>query len=191
MNHPIEDRPTPDIDWTCQRIAEYLRDGLNAAYVPDKIYGLERRQAIHLQQVAQGIEAESSYFTDQIAFLDSLPQTELPRAVNSVRAYDSFNVGNHEFPLLKVYRTQDIYKPNQLVRNSPVVAAYCLVLPDQEELQGSLSWVSKTMAKLLLQSQSKFCTIIEGQPRAEYRTMLNEMVQPVYTFLRFYFTIKD
>lgn len=190
MSLPIEETPTPDIDWTCQRIAEYLRDGLNDRYARDRIIGLQRRQERHLELVADGQQVESSYFNDQIALLQNtaLPA---PQAVMGIRSYDAFNVPNYEFPLLKVYRTSDSYSMGKTIRVSPVVAAYCLILPEQEELQGSMAWVSKTVNKLLLNSQSRFCAIVQEGFRAEYRTMLNEMVMPVYAFLRMYFTVKD
>lgn len=189
MSLPIQDKPTPVIDETCDRIARYLRDGINEAYIPDKIRGLRSKQLEHEKAVADSLQLESSYYINQINALSRASNKSL--AVIGVRSWDAFNVPLHEFPLLKVYRTQDIYQRGTILRHSPVVAAYCLTLPDQEELQGSMSWVSKTVAKLLLNSQSRFCTILEEPLQAEYRTLLGENAMPVYAFLRFNFRIKD
>lgn len=189
MSLPIQDKPTPVIDETCDRIARYLRDGINEAYIPDKLRGLQYLQSEHEKAVLAGSQLQSSYYTDQINSLSIASKNSL--AVVGVRSWDAFNVPLHEFPLLKVYRTQDIYQKGTTIRHSPIVAAYCLTLPDQEELQGSMSWVSKTVAKLLLNSQSRFCTILEDPLQAEYRTLLGENAMPVYAFLRFNFRIKD
>lgn len=188
--HPIETDPTPDIDWTCQAIAEYLRDGLNAAYVPDKIKSLQRQKQRHLEYVEQGLAQPTSIFDEQIYELTHTQNP--PTVVNGIRAYDAFNLPLHEFPYLKVYRSQDIYGVGKTVSQSSLMATYCLSLPNQEELQGSMRWVSWTINKLLLNPQINLCLKIQdGSIRAEYRTMLNEMVVPVYAFLRMYFVVKS
>jgi hypothetical protein len=188
--YPIETEPAPDIDWTCQAIAEYLRDGLNAAYVPDKIKSLQRQKERHLIYVQQGLKEPTTFFDDRIYELTHTQNP--PTVVNGIRSYDAFNLPLHEFPYLKVYRSQDIYGVGKVVSQSSLMATYCLSLPNQEELQGSMRWVSWTINKLLLNPQVNLgLKIQEGSIRGEYRTMLNEMVIPVYAFLRMYFTIKS
>ncbi len=184
MALPIQDRPVPQVDTTCRRIAEYLRDGLNSAYITDYTLGLQ-------QQIINGI-SKGYDVTDLQYHLTQLTSGALaPKAVIGIRDYDAFNVPNMEFPLLKIYRTQDFYKQTT-VRTSPIVAAYCLILPSQEDLQSSLAWVSKTMSKLLLDSLPRFCTFTDNREiRVEYRTLLSEIGIPAYAFVRAYFTIKD
>jgi hypothetical protein len=189
MPLPIQNKPTPVIDETCDRIAKYLRDGINEAYIPDKIRGLQNLQSLHREAVTAGTEVESPYYTNQINALSTTTAKSL--AVVGTRSWDAFNVPLHEFPLLKVYRTLDVYQRGTTLRTSPVIASYCLTLPEQEELQGGMAWISKTMAGLLLNSQTRLCTIIQEPLQAEYRTLLGENASPVYAFLRFNFRIRD
>ncbi len=114
------------------------------------------------------------------------------KVVQSYRTYDAYNVPTSDYPLLKVYRVMDTFGAETTKRTSRAVISYSLVLPDQEHLAPIMSWVSFQINKALLGSTFRFCVFHEKAGNtAEYRIMLNEVGNPVYSFLRFNITIKD
>jgi hypothetical protein len=115
--------------------------------------------------------------------------------VNGIRSYDAFNVPLHEYPLLKVFRTGDSYFQAKTLRSSTLIARWCLVMPEQDTLQPLCNWVSWNINELLLDSNLNICPTIfisDNAKRGEYRTLVNETGQVVYSFLNFYFnTLKE
>jgi hypothetical protein len=110
-------------------------------------------------------------------------------AVRTYRTYDAYDPSTTAFPLLKVYRVNDVWKPGKLIRTSNVSISYSLVVPQQDKLMPFLNWVSFQINKLLLTSS---CRVkVEPGVRVQYRTMINENGQNVYSFLRADITITD
>lgn len=110
-------------------------------------------------------------------------------AVRTYRTYDAYDPSTTAFPLLKVYRVNDVWKPGKLIRTSNVSVSYSLVVPQQDKLMPFLNWVSFQINKLLLTSS---CQVkIEPGIRVQYRTMINENGQNIYSFLRADITITD
>ncbi len=114
------------------------------------------------------------------------------KVVQSYRTYDAYNVPTSDYPLIKVFRVTDTFKKGTTSRSSRAVISYSLVLPDQEHLAPIMSWVSFQINKALLNSEWRVCVFHEeAGDTAEYRIMLNEVGNPVYSFLRFNIIIKD
>lgn len=150
---------TPDKDESINYLAEYLFEYINKEY---------------------------------FAFIEANPglkQTLGEVAVRTYRTYDAYDPPNTGFPLLKVYRVNDMWKPGKLTRTSNVSISYSLVVPQQDKLMPFLNWVSYQINKLLL---SPTCPVkIEPGVRVQYRTMINEVGQNIYSFLRADITITD
>lgn len=110
-------------------------------------------------------------------------------AVRTYETYDTYQSPTTAFPLLKVYRVNDIWKPGKLTRTSNVSISYSLVVPKQDKIMPLLNWVSFQINKLLL---TPSCLVkIEPGIRVQYRTMINEVGQNIYSFLRADITITD
>ena len=110
-------------------------------------------------------------------------------AVRTYETYDAYHSSTTAFPLLKVYRVNDNWKPGKLNRTSNVSISYSLVVPKQDKIMPLLNWVSYQINKLLLTSS---CQVkVEPGIRVQYRTMINEVGQNIYSFLRADITITD
>lgn len=110
-------------------------------------------------------------------------------AIRTYKTYDAYGIANQEFPLLKVYRVSDNWKMGKLLRNSSVSISYSLVLPQQDKLMPLLNWISYEINKHLL---SPNCQVkIDPGVRVQYRTMINEVGQAIYSFLRADINITD
>lgn len=110
-------------------------------------------------------------------------------AIRTYRTYDAYGISNQEFPLLKVYRVSDNWKMGKLLRNSSISISYSLVLPQQDKLMPLLNWMSYEINKHLL---SPNCQVkIDPGVRVQYRTMINELGQAIYSFLRADINITD
>lgn len=110
-------------------------------------------------------------------------------AVRNYRTYDAYEPSTTAFPLLKVYRVNDVWKPGKLIRESNVSISYSLVVPQQDKLMPFLNWISFQINQLLL---SPSCKVkVEPGVRVQYRTMMNEVGQNIYSFIRADITITD
>lgn len=110
-------------------------------------------------------------------------------AIRTYKTYDAYGIANQEFPLLKVYRVSDNWKIGKLIRNSSISISYSLVLPQQDKLMPLLNWISYQINKHLLNSS---CQVkIDPGVRVQYRTMINEVGQAIYSFLRADINITD
>jgi hypothetical protein len=113
-------------------------------------------------------------------------------AINSTKTYDAYNIPRHEFPVLKVFRSSDIYRPEVALMTSSIIARYCLTYPDQEKLMPLCTFVSQIIHHCLNDFHTKIgIEVLKDSRRAEYRVSENEAGQPVFAFLNFYFNIKE
>jgi len=110
-------------------------------------------------------------------------------AIRTYRTCDTYNVSTPEFPLLKVYRTNDDWRNDSLLRASNISITYSLLVPQQERLMPLLNWVSYELRKLLLTPSCK--VKIDGGVRTQYRTMISEIGQNMFSFLRADISITD
>ena len=150
---------TPDTDEATDYIAKYLFENINKDY---------------------------------FSYIESHPGLRLSLgdiAIRTYKTYDAYGLANQEFPLLKVYRVSDSWKPGKLIRSSSVSISYSLVLPQQDKLMPLLNWVSYQINKHLLNTS---CQVkIDPGVRVQYRTMMNEVGQAIYSFLRADINITD
>jgi hypothetical protein len=152
---PLNVKPDPDIDRSCEKIAKFLKERLNEEYPQ----------------------------------ISGNPVVEV---VRSTVCYPAFNIDLTAFPLLKVYRTSDTYRKGTTQRYVRGVIEYCLTLPEVATFPGRLSWMSHHLNKLLLDSEQRFgVRSEEGGRTVDYRMTMNELGQPVYTFLRMSFSFTD
>ena len=150
---------TPDVDEATNYIAKYLFDSINKDYF--------------------------SYIESHPGLRQSLGDI----AIRTYKTYDAYGLANQEFPLLKVYRVSDSWKPGKLIRSSSISISYSLVLPQQDKLMPLLNWVSYQISKHLLNTS---CQVkIDPGVRVQYRTMMNEVGQAIYSFLRADINITD
>jgi hypothetical protein len=150
---------TPEVDEAVDYIAKYLFEYINKDYF--------------------------SYIEAHPAIRQSLGDI----AIRTYKTYDAYGITNQEFPLLKVYRVSDSWKPGKLLRNSSISISYSLVLPQQDKLMPLLNWMSYEINKHLL---SPNCQVkIDPGVRVQYRTMINEVGQAIYSFLRADINITD
>ena len=129
---------------------------------------------------------------DYLSYIESNPAIRNSLgdiAIRTYRTYDAYGITNQEFPLLKVYRVSDSWKMGKLLRNSSISISYSLVLPQQDKLMPLLNWISYEINKHLL---SPACQVkIDPGIRVQYRTMINEVGQAIYSFLRADINITD
>lgn len=129
---------------------------------------------------------------DYFSYIESHPairQSLGDIAIRTYRTYDAYGITNQEFPLLKVYRVSDNWKMGKLLRNSSISISYSLVLPQQDKLMPLLNWISYEINKHLL---NPACQVkIDPGVRVQYRTMINEVGQAIYSFLRADINITD
>lgn len=110
-------------------------------------------------------------------------------AIRTYKTYDAYGISNQEFPLLKVYRVSDNWKMGKLIRSSSISISYSLVLPQQDKLMPLLNWMSYQINKHLMNTS---CQVkIDPGVRVQYRTMINEVGQAIYSFLRADINITD
>ena len=150
---------TPDVDEATDYIAKYLFENINKDY---------------------------------FSYIEAHPGLRLSLgdiAIRTYKTYDAYGLANQEFPLLKVYRVSDSWKPKKLIRSSSISISYSLVLPQQDKLMPLLNWVSYQINKHLLNTS---CQVkIDPGVRVQYRTMMNEVGQAIYSFLRADINITD
>lgn len=111
--------------------------------------------------------------------------------INSYRLYDAFNVPVQDYPLIKVFRTSSQYTASNK-RISSLQIHYGLVMPNLEELLPYLNWVDYNINEVLSFALHDINVFIEPtSKRCEYRTLMNELGIPIYSFLRFSFNVTE
>jgi hypothetical protein len=124
--------------------------------------------------------------------------TELPKSivVKTFRNFDDVNVPLSEFPLLKVYRSSEMFRPGTSFRDVTGTITYSVSYPDLRTLPDLLYWVSYKLHYLM---EKYDLTVNEGLPQrdiqqnhnTQYLLTANELSQPIYPFLRFSFQFPD
>lgn len=109
------------------------------------------------------------------------------KVVKSIRLYDAINVPMDQFPLLKVYRLQDMFRPSSSHYITPVIVNYNITFPQVELLPGLMAHVSKTLNEGILSYartvKSDFPLDMKSGVVVNYSIMQNDLLQQVYPAL--------
>ena len=143
-------------------------------------------------QLATYLSKGLNYHLD--AFNKDNPHLKLwDKAVIGFRSYDAFDVPLNEFPLLKVFRVADNFKPRSDKSVVSLRCSYCLAYPDLDKLNTMMSWAAKIINLLLINCLDNELDIISppGGYSASYQTFMGQNGQPVYAFLSFSFNVID
>lgn len=112
--------------------------------------------------------------------------------VIGTRSFDDFNVPLNEYPLLKVFRTMDVFTAEKDLVISNIVVRYCLSYPDLNSLAPLCNYVAQLIHYFLNDLQSSLnIELIRNERRAEYLAINNTQSNAVYYFLSYYFSIKE
>jgi hypothetical protein len=111
--------------------------------------------------------------------------------VQSLYTYQAFNVPLTSFPVLLVYRTQDIFLPNADRVESFINIDYCLSYPDNEKLAGITNTITKYLHRIVNLMESAINLPVEkNKSRAGgYRIVRGGLSQSVYTVTSYSFSI--
>lgn len=115
--------------------------------------------------------------------------------VKTVKNYDSIVNNMAEFPLLKIYRSQDTFKKGTNYRISTVTLTYALSYPQLETIGDTLYWISYKINEGLLnwdiEVKGEFYKTNPEPPNISYMINASELLNTVYYFLRCSFRIRD
>lgn len=129
-----------------------------------------------------------NYIKDELNRRNTIDNTIIVRTVYN---YDAYNIPISDLPVLKLSRQSSFYLPNNK-RKSSIELQYGLALPEHERLLPYLNWVDYNINQILsVTTQLKNIFVEETSKRCQYRTLMSEMGIPVYSFLRFSFTITE
>jgi len=121
----------------------------------------------------------------------------LPEAtiVKTVKNYDSIVNNLGEFPLLKLYRTQDSFKKGTNFRISTITLTYSLTYPQQESIADSMYWISYKINEGLLhwdrEVKGEFYQTNPNPPIISYLINASELLNKAYPVLRCSFQVRD
>jgi hypothetical protein len=122
-------------------------------------------------------------------------ETHLKRVVKSIRTYDALTVPLEQFPLLKVYRFSDSYRPQTTHSLANLLINYNLSFPMLEELPGLLKFVADNLVYLFLEysytRRNQFPLDNTQGLVAEYRLMSNDIIREVHPYLQFRCQVND
>jgi hypothetical protein len=142
----------------------------------------------------------SRYLAEKINsdFLVEFPQyvSSDIKIVKSIRAYDDPAVPLDQFPLLKVYRSLDLYdKRNHKFLTTMVNVNYSCSFNDLKNLAGLMAYVSKRLVKGLhtysMDIKHDLPPDFANGIQVQHATGMNEIVRSVYPFINLSLNIKD
>ncbi|WP_310410568.1 hypothetical protein [Chamaesiphon sp. OTE_8_metabat_110] len=151
------DNLDPHLDINCQKLADYLKSGLN--------YAIAR-------QIPNGI------------------------ACRDTRSFDDVNFALSCLPLLKVYRQSETTQRSQIV-DTNLAITYAMGHPDVQKLPGIMHWVDRVLTAQIahIAANDRGCgwwLLPKSEPiKSEYRIMANELMQPVYVYLKLSLTARE
>ena len=111
--------------------------------------------------------------------------------VNGTRTYQSFNVGLHEFPLLRVYRVREDFVPECNKSESFINVDYCLSYPENENLSSVVNVITKYIHRLInrLESQINLGVNQRRTRSVGYKIIGGANSQPIYAVITYTFSI--
>jgi hypothetical protein len=165
-NYRLPSEPNIFFDEPCHKLAVYLKQRLNESVI--------RSNTLPAILDCAGNE---------------IPISPDFTVVNGIRSYRERNVPTMEYPVLKVYRTSDMFKSRTTLRESSAVVSYSLLMPNNLILLPILQWVSWEINYYLLDSYVRTGVFTsEIGRRSEYIT---EAGPPAFEHLNFYFTMTN
>jgi hypothetical protein len=163
-NFRLPNEPNIFFDEPCHKIATYLRERLNESVVRSNT----------LPAILDCANTEKPLPKDFII-------------VNGIRSYRERNIPTMEYPVLKVYRSSDLFKSNTTTRETSAVVTYSLLMPNNLILLPILQWISWEINYYLLDSYARIGVFTsEIGRRTEYIT---EAGPPSFEHLNFYFNM--
>lgn len=110
--------------------------------------------------------------------------------VRSTRSYDAVDMDLSCYPVLKVFRQKETVNLSQ-VAQTDLVISYAMVMPERDKLPGIMHWVARHITAMLTainhnDASCPFTLFPKGSESIiiEYKIMVNDLNQPVYTYLR-------
>lgn len=152
-------------------------------------------------QVTDIIDANTATFTnisiDPVPIAPNTPLLTKVVACRDTRSYDAVNINNSSYPLIKVFRNKERVNLSGVVEVDLTIG-YMMLLPDADKLPGMMHWVARHIdAMLNFRSQAFDTCPFELLPKdnekiaIEYRIMVDNLQNPVYTYLRVTFTARE
>ena len=125
--------------------------------------------------------------------VDHNPDLEKRVVVRGIRSYDDPSVSIQEFPLLKVYTNQDVYKGVTPYRNTALTITYSTSYSDLQELPDLLSWVSYCLHLSVNEFKYENIDAFDMRNPAPFtvQRLLTQVGNTVFPFLRANLTVKD
>lgn len=110
--------------------------------------------------------------------------------VNGIRDFDTYNVPLTEFPLLKVFRTSDIFKPDTAKKISTIKIEYCLSYPNQENLSSVCNNINRYIHHIINSLESQInLSIIKNDRQSAYKIVGGANSQSVFGVVEYVFSI--
>lgn len=110
--------------------------------------------------------------------------------VNGIRDFDTYNVPLTEFPLLKVYRVTDIFKPDIAKKISIIKIEYCLSYPNQENLSSVCNNINKYIHHVINSLETQInLSIIKSERQSAYKIVGGSNSQSVFGVVEYVFSI--
>lgn len=110
--------------------------------------------------------------------------------VRSTRSYDAIDTDLSCYPVIKVFRQKEAVNLSQ-VAQTDLVISYAMVMPERDKLPGIMHWVARHITAMLTainhnDASCPFTLFPKGSESIiiEYKIMVNDLNQPVYTYLR-------
>lgn len=110
--------------------------------------------------------------------------------VNGIRDFDTYNVPLTEFPLLKVFRISDSFKPDTAKKISTIKIEYCLSYPNQENLSSVCNNINKYIHHIINSLESQInLSIIKNDRLSAYKIVGGANSQSVFGVVEYVFSI--
>jgi hypothetical protein len=110
--------------------------------------------------------------------------------VNGIRDYDTYNVPLTEFPLLKVFRISDTFKPDNAKKVSTIKIEYCLSYPTQENLSSICNNINKYIHHIINSLETHLnLSIMKNDRQSLYKIVSGGNAQTVYCVVEYVFSI--
>ena len=110
--------------------------------------------------------------------------------VNGIRDFDTYNVPLTEFPLLKVFRISDSFKPDTAKKISTIKIEYCLSYPNQENLSSVCNNINRYIHHIINSLESQInLSIIKNDRQSVYKIVGGANSQSVFGVVEYVFSI--
>lgn len=113
--------------------------------------------------------------------------------IKSTRSYDAFNVPNHEYPLLMVFRSSELFEVKKSKKTANLVVRYCLLLPEMEKIMPLCSWIANEIHNAInnFYTINRTIQVVPNNSQVEYKVSDTQSSSFVYNFVNYYFAIRE